>query len=97
MENPQKQLSADPLVLQGLRVWPLGSTPAPGCSSPAVRLLWLFRFRVSGTLNWRTQQDFFSGKPRSQNPAEKTLVVDLRKMKKDPEAGVVRAVHYFSS
>lgn len=49
-------------------------------------------------MNWKrvTQQDFFSGKARSQNSAEKTLDVDLRKMTKDPEVGVVRTVHYFS-
>ena len=97
-KTPQKQLSSDPVVLHGLRVWPLGSTPASVFSSPAVSLLWFFRFRVSGTLNWKrvTQQDFFSGKARSQNSAEKTLDVDLRKMTKDPEVGVVRTVHYFS-
>ena len=88
-KTPQKQLSSDPVVLHGLTVWPLVSTPASVCSSPAVSLLWLFRFRVSGALNWKrlTQQGSFTGKSRSQNPAEKILDTDLRKMTKDPEVG----------
>lgn len=44
--------SSPPLsvVLRGLRVWPLGSTPAPISGAPLISLvLWLFRLRIAGT------------------------------------------------
>lgn len=50
-ETSREQLFSDVVLLRGLRVRPLGSTPAPISSALPVSLcLWLIRLRIAGPL-----------------------------------------------